>query len=757
MPITGASGIPFGAIGEPFINLGNGVIAAAGAGSPEGRYAGDIGSRYFDTVTGAEWIKFTSSSVKTGWRRLDFGSTTAPFPGLMGPVFNVLAFAGGVTINTGVNDATAAIIAAETVRATVNGTLVFPDGTYVLSTFTANTDSSDSAFKINAAGRWVGLGTVWLKYSRASGLGEIVRVNSNPAAGPISDVVIENIGFDGNAFQCKQGVGIRLMNTHKAQVRNCRFKGFGWFSSTQFSYAIRNEGYGTPVNPHVWAATLPTGYSRGTRIVDCVFDDAQSGGGAGSPNAIFNYQVDGALIRGNVVRNYGLGVMTFGPNRRVSIVHNEIEDGYDNGIRFEQDSLTPSADLQRNRDHTVSDNVIRNMIGDGIRLNGYGITCKGNTCSYNTLSGIASNHSENLNIEGNECHFNGNRGIYLDRASISGQVSHAHPTIVNNDCNNNAGHGIQVRGGATDGVTPATAAVIRGNRCRFNSFDGIDLRDADSKSSVTLNVCEQNGNSSTSFAAGIHIVADVLSWGGATIALNRCFDNTASPNAKQPIGIWLGPLTAGKTLNKCYCYFNDCSDAQNSAFWFGSAIATNYGIVGVNDPHFLYGNLYRNTTRGLTEAFFGLNIRSTDILVQEDEDGDFWRPTTGGYRQTIDGWTQDNVVASQTNVELVRGTGRFRAARAGSVTAVIVTATEARTAGTLTVTVFKNTGLAGAAGATIGLTAVLDGTNTSRKATTQAKDTDTFAAGDELYVVVTTDAGWLPVTSDIRCAIEIED
>lgn len=130
---------------------------------------------------------------------------------------------------------------------------------------------------------------------------------------------------------------------------------------------------------------------------------------------------------------------------------------------------------------------------------------------------------------------------------------------------------------------------------------------------------------------------------------------------------------------------------------------------------------------------------------------------TGGFRQTLDGWYQDNVAASQTDVELTRAVGRFRAVRAGSVTGVIVTSTEARTAGTLTVTVFKNTGLAGAAGSTIGLTAVLNGTDTSRKATTQAKDTDAFAAGDELYAVVTTDGSWTPTTADIRVAIEIED
>lgn len=156
-----------------------------------------------------------------------------------------------------------------------------------------------------------------------------------------------------------------------------------------------------------------------------------------------------------------------------------------------------------------------------------------------------------------------------------------------------------------------------------------------------------------------------------------------------------------------------------------------------------------------------------DVVLNADEWADLeydgtssrWRVVSvheNSYRQTIDGWFQDNVAASQTDVELSRADGRFRAVRAGSVTGVVVTATEARTAGTLTVTVFKNTGLAGATGSTIGLTAVLDVNNTSRKATTQAKDSDTFAAGDELYICVTTDGSWAPTTADIRCAVEVE-
>jgi hypothetical protein len=128
----------------------------------------------------------------------------------------------------------------------------------------------------------------------------------------------------------------------------------------------------------------------------------------------------------------------------------------------------------------------------------------------------------------------------------------------------------------------------------------------------------------------------------------------------------------------------------------------------------------------------------------------------GGFRQTIDGWYQENVAASQTDVALTRlattteAPTRWIAVRAGSMTGVNVKSNEARVAGTLTVKVFKN-------GAALGtLTAVLDGTNTAFKATTQAKDVDAFAAGDELELRITTDGSWSPTTADIRASLEIE-
>lgn len=148
------------------------------------------------------------------------------------------------------------------------------------------------------------------------------------------------------------------------------------------------------------------------------------------------------------------------------------------------------------------------------------------------------------------------------------------------------------------------------------------------------------------------------------------------------------------------------------------------------------------------------------ILKQRNNANTDWIPlfTIGaggiGVRQSLEGWYQDDVVASQTAVVLTRAAAgalptAWIAPRAGSIIGVAVLSTEARTAGTLTVEVFKN-------GSGTGLTAVLDGTNTTLKVTQQAAGLDTFAAGDQLDLRITTDAGWLPVTADIRGAIEVE-
>ena len=123
-----------------------------------------------------------------------------------------------------------------------------------------------------------------------------------------------------------------------------------------------------------------------------------------------------------------------------------------------------------------------------------------------------------------------------------------------------------------------------------------------------------------------------------------------------------------------------------------------------------------------------------------------------GSRRTLGLWVQDNVAASQTNVALnlygdTTRTARL-AVRGGSVTGIVVRSNAARSAGTLTVEVTV-------AGAGTGLTAVLDGSNTTAKATTQDVGTDTFTAGQEIGVRVTTDGSWAPTTADISVDVEV--
>lgn len=128
----------------------------------------------------------------------------------------------------------------------------------------------------------------------------------------------------------------------------------------------------------------------------------------------------------------------------------------------------------------------------------------------------------------------------------------------------------------------------------------------------------------------------------------------------------------------------------------------------------------------------------------------------GGYRQTIDGWYLENAGAGLNNQVLTRLSGTTNnptgwiAPRAGSVTGIAVHSNAARTAGTLTLRVFRNGTQLGTLGAT------LDGSATTFRAVYQEKDVATFQAGDILDVRVSTDATWAPTTGDIRGILEVE-
>lgn len=121
-------------------------------------------------------------------------------------------------------------------------------------------------------------------------------------------------------------------------------------------------------------------------------------------------------------------------------------------------------------------------------------------------------------------------------------------------------------------------------------------------------------------------------------------------------------------------------------------------------------------------------------------------------RVPLGSWVQDNVAISQTAVTLGLLGDATRTAlsrvRAGSVTGVVVRSNEACTAGTATVEVTIN-------GTGTGLTAQLNTTDTLFKVATQAAGLDTYAAGDQIGVIITTSADWAPTTADITVLAEL--
>lgn len=127
--------------------------------------------------------------------------------------------------------------------------------------------------------------------------------------------------------------------------------------------------------------------------------------------------------------------------------------------------------------------------------------------------------------------------------------------------------------------------------------------------------------------------------------------------------------------------------------------------------------------------------------------------------QQVDGFFQDNVAASQTNIEITRSWGRFKSARAGSVVGLMLMleASQVRTAGTLTVTVYTaavntTTGVRTETSTTV--VAVLDATNSAYVIVASAGAA--FAAGSEIYPKITTDGSWAPTTADLKVVILVE-
>lgn len=125
----------------------------------------------------------------------------------------------------------------------------------------------------------------------------------------------------------------------------------------------------------------------------------------------------------------------------------------------------------------------------------------------------------------------------------------------------------------------------------------------------------------------------------------------------------------------------------------------------------------------------------------------------GGDNTELTYWYQDDVPATQNAVVLNMNGNASRAevptVRAGSIIGISVYSNESWLSGSLTVDATID-------GAVTSLTAVLNAGATQTKVTTQAKDSDTFTAGQRIGVKITTTGDWTPITADITVGVLIE-
>jgi hypothetical protein len=128
--------------------------------------------------------------------------------------------------------------------------------------------------------------------------------------------------------------------------------------------------------------------------------------------------------------------------------------------------------------------------------------------------------------------------------------------------------------------------------------------------------------------------------------------------------------------------------------------------------------------------------------------------TIGGEKFIIDGWYYDNTNASMTDVVLLRGAGtitnRYYLPKDAYFTGMGIVSNEARTAGTLTATLWIN-------GTTTNNKFVtLDGTNTTTDILYNGRYNLPLSQFQYIDIRITTSGDWEPATADIQAWIEVE-
>jgi hypothetical protein len=297
---------------------------------------------------------------------------------------------------------------------------------------------------------------------------------------------------------------------------------------------------------------------------------------------------------------------------------------------------------------------------------------------------------------------------------------------------------LSVDGDVILGDNPADGLTITAGTVTMNGYDWIDAQVSDT---LTLGSSSQVHDNALS-ANVAHLNA------AETIAAN--WINTANPWADNEVTdtltIGSSSTVSDSALSANVAHLNAAETI--AANWVNTA--NPWADSEVADNLTLSGGVINSTAIGGTVPAAGAftTLSATGDISTSGGDID----AQGGHRMAFN-LMRENVTASLTDdscpVLGFAGNTEYVMPFAGSVVGISVASNALRTGGVASVGAAVN-------GVGTGLTTQIDAGNTLYNSSTQAKDTDTFSAGDRLGVYLTTDGSWAPATADFVITVIVE-
>jgi parallel beta-helix repeat protein len=539
----------------------------------------------------------------------------SPFPGLMGPVFNVKAFDAK---GDGATDDTAASHAARDAGG-VGATLVFPAGTYLVSgliasladqtwilqrgatiKLTANAASNIGVITVTASGvQVVGPGTIDGNRANQSGSGiDGVRFATVAGADPSGAAITDGVVRDCLIRDCVNA-GVSMYVAQRMLMRNCRF-----LDTIMFAVRARRSCLNVLID-----GCIATKTARGSGATAFQIDGLSDLTGATTCNRIrvvncvastwanagvyLNGTIDG-VVSGCEVHDIGDIGLDAEFCQNVTFTGCTAADCEVAGIAFFQ-SVSYSAIVGCTS--RLNDNAA-NGHGILVAMSSTHCTVEGNACSDNQGEGIRIISSTNITVVGNTVRqpgATGNVSVGMLLQSVS------YSTVVGNTVENAYGHGLQLN---ICTFCTLTANTSRNNGRGATPRAGILLSGSSTNNIVSKNVSvDSQGAPTQAFGIQINAAADTA---------NLVADNDVS------LGNTTGQIQdAGTATIKRGNRRSAAGGMQGRAVLVNGTVTVNTAEVLAGDNILLTRVVGTSTTRGIPTV--GTIVAGTSFVIRAED------------------------------------------------------------------------------------------------------------------------------------------